>query len=572
MAVYPYSRARVRPVPPDPFYYLANFRRALAWLALRSADLFDDAERAFVAQFDQVPRAAQALLVRMLMRRGPHFRTSRLQYDEIGCPREAAAPLVALGWLEADVSLELDELAALVVKAELVPLAARSGIAHDPRGTRAQVLAALRAGQLAARRYSEWRPDADDAVLQLSIAPLCERLRLMFFGNLHQDWSEFVLADLGVYRYETVEFDALSRAFAQRADIDGYLALQACRNALDADTDVAPIATVLDALDELAPRLQGNPWLTRRAAKVRYEAGQRAERAGNPELAARAYLASTHREARYRRVRVLEQLGERDAALALARDIAAAPAHEEEAQRVARTLARLEQRRGGTRRRAPLAWPVREIVLPPTSATLRVEEAVRVALTSDDAPVFYVENTLVTALFGLLCWPALFAPLPGAFFHPFQRGPADLHADDFVVRRAALFEACLAELDSDAYRTTILQRFEDKLGTQSPFVSWGALTPELLQLALDCMSAAHLRLWFRRLLDDLPTNRSGLPDLVRFWPREQRYELIEVKGPGDRLQDNQLRWLAWCASHDLPVAVLHARWAGTEVEDADSGP
>lgn len=31
---------------------------------------------------------------------------------------------------------------------------------------------------------------------------LCDRLRLMFFGNLHQDWSEFVLADLGIYTYE----------------------------------------------------------------------------------------------------------------------------------------------------------------------------------------------------------------------------------------------------------------------------------------------------------------------------------------------------------------------------------
>ena len=29
------------------------------------------------------------------------------------------------------------------------------------------------------------------------------------------------------------------------------------------------------------------------------------------------------------------------------------------------------------------------------------------------APVHYVENTLINGLFGLLCWPAIFAPLPG---------------------------------------------------------------------------------------------------------------------------------------------------------------
>lgn len=27
---------------------------------------------------------------------------------------------------------------------------------------------------------------------------LCDRLRLILFGNLAQDWSEFVLADLGI--------------------------------------------------------------------------------------------------------------------------------------------------------------------------------------------------------------------------------------------------------------------------------------------------------------------------------------------------------------------------------------
>jgi len=36
--------------------------------------------------------------------------------------------------------------------------------------------------------------------------------------------------------------------------------------------------------------------------------------------------------------------------------------------------------------------------------------------------------------------------------------------------------------------------------------------------------------------------------------------MIEVKGPGDRLQDNQLRWLEFCREHGLPVDVCHVRW------------
>jgi len=36
-----------------------------------------------------------------------------------------------------------------------------------------------------------------------------------------------------------------------------------------------------------------------------------------------------------------------------------------------------------------------------------------VHLQQDDAPVHYVENALLCSLFGLLCWEAIFAPLPG---------------------------------------------------------------------------------------------------------------------------------------------------------------
>ena len=82
----------------------------------------------------------------------------------------------------------------------------------------------------------------------------------------------------------------------------------------------------------------------------------------------------------------------------------------------------------------------------------------------------------------------------------------------------------------------------------------------LLALALACIPAAHLKLLFARLLRDVKANRSGFPDLVRFWPAEQRYELVEVKGPGDKLQDNQIRWLEYCAAHGIPVRVCHVRW------------
>ncbi|MGE8656344.1 MAG: VRR-NUC domain-containing protein [Achromobacter sp.] len=545
-------------LPPHRYYYLHNFQRALAWVGERYADLLDERERRFMTAFAALPRTSQALLARMLMRRGPWFRASRLAYEEIPDTVEAAAPLLALGWLEADSPMTLDELFALHTHPELDRLFAATPA--KGAGRKADLLAALRARYPQARPYAAWvavthHTVPADPAWRVAVADLCERLRLMFFGNLRQDWSEFVLADLGVFQYEAVPFEPSSRAFQARADVDRYLALHACRQALEAHLDVdAQLRAVADCASD-------NPWLEKRRAKVLLRLGQACERARDWDAAERVYAVCAYPGARHRRIRVYERMARFDDALALALRAQAAPESEEETQRLARMLPRLRRKLGqGAARRvaAPVARFDLELARP--APPLPVEYAARDHLHRDDAPVHYVENTLINSLFGLLCWPAVFAPLPGAFFHPFQRGPADLDAPDFHARREALFAACLAQLESGEYRDTIRRRYSDKHGVQSPFVFWGALDEPLLERALDHLPPAHLKLFFTRLLRDVKTNRSGLPDLIRFQSAAPGYELIEIKGPGDKLQDNQIRWLAYCAEHGMPVRVCHVRW------------
>ena len=52
-----------------------------------------------------------------------------------------------------------------------------------------------------------------------------------------------------------------------------------------------------------------------------------------------------------------------------------------------------------------------------------------------------------------------------------------------------------------------------------------------LELALQCIPAAHLHACFTRLLRDLKANRAGMPDLIQFYPQEHRYRMIEVRAP-----------------------------------------
>ncbi|MFM0360655.1 VRR-NUC domain-containing protein [Paraburkholderia sediminicola] len=563
-------------------YYLLNFERALAWLAARYDDLLDAHEHGFLRDFAALPQPSRALLVRMLMRKGTLFRASRLSYDEIGCPLQAVAPLAMPGWVDTEPVLTLDDLFALTTRPELLLIFA-DAIALIPgaKGLRKpDLLEMLRpfyqsdgegegVGECdergtTAHPLSTWHGQTADRVFHVAITPLCERLRLMFFGNLQQDWSEFVLADLGVFQYEKVAFAPSSRAFQKRADVDVYLALHACREALEwLPTGDAESEAIDELVAVIAAIETSNPWLETRRAKLLFRIGQHCERRQNWPAALAVYARCAWPGARHRCLRVLERSERFDEAFALALQAAARPESEEEAQRVERMLPRLQRKRGVRVARVLAARPVERntLVLPRPDAPQPVEYVARDHLTCDAAPVHYVENALINSLFGLLCWEPVFAALPGAFFHPFQRGPADLHAPDFHARRAEQFAACLAQLDSSAYRETILRHLQSKAGLQSPFVFWGLLTPELVGLALDCLPAAHLKLWFERLLRDIRGNRSGLPDLIRFWPAERRYELIEVKGPGDRLQDNQIRWLAYCAQHGMPVRVLDVRWA-----------
>ena len=550
-----------------PYYYLANFERAIHWVAERSDDLLDDDERAFTCAFTLLPRVSRALLVRMLMRRGSLFRTTALAYEEIGCPVAASAPLCAHGWLDDAPLLSLDDIFRLMTKVELADVFPDSRA--KLRGRKSDALDSLRRDNSDARTYAQWHPSATDAVLQVTIGTLVDRLRLLFFGNLHQDWSEFVLADLGVFRYEQVAFERSSRAFQCRADVDAYLVLHACREALEllgiAHDDYAFDALLRVAASDTgmtAASTRANAWLAHRRDKLLFRLGQYCERRRDWTRALAVYQDSAYPGARHRCMRVLERAGRPDAALALAQVALNVPESDAEAQRVARMLPRLHRALGTplVRNSAAPRLVKTRLVLPRPSGPFSVERLACEAMAEPGTVVHYVENALLSSLFGLLCWEAIFAAVPGAFFHPFQSGPADLHAPDFAARRTTWFAASLAQLDGEDYKETILRHFHAKAGLQSPFVHWGWLTEDLLQLALRCVPAVHLKRCFERLMLDVVANRTGFPDLIRFWPDEGRYEMIEIKGPGDRLQDNQLRWLTYCATHAMPMRVVHIEW------------
>ena len=146
-----------------------------------------------------------------------------------------------------------------------------------------------------------------------------------------------------------------------------------------------------------------------------------------------------------------------------------------------------------------------------------VEQAVAEHYTSTGDTCCYVENSLFNGVLGLLIWDVVFAPLPGAFYHPFQYRPSDFYAHDFCLRRETLLQQTWAAIgNNDDIWRIVESRWQQKHGLMNPLVDWQALDPALIRLALERIDHAHWCAVFTRILQDLRNHRSGFPDLVHF--------------------------------------------------------
>ena len=543
------------PVTLEPFYYLEHFEFVLAALQVRYPDLLCAEEADFMARFAGMPRGSRALLVRMALRKGDLFRESRLRYTEIGDLGAALAPLIEAAWVEPQPELTLDELQVLLTKPEL--LRHFSVAPQDKHLTKPALVDTLKARLPGAKSPHAWYGSAE-GVYRLQVARLCDRFRSMYFGNFYQDWSDLVLADLGIFAFEHIDAPLQSRAFDSRVDIEDFLTLQRCRQLL---ADSGDPSAVLAALPCDPFR---SDWLEERRQGLLFEIARGLERSGEAASALQLYLTCSHPGARVRAVRLHERAGQYLSAFNLAASALGSPENDAERQQLRRIWPRLNRKLGLTNNLRPAITPIPSFELtmkrPETGSSVEYLARDFLAEQAAEATVHYVENGLVNSLFGLLCWRAIFAPIPGAFFHDFQRGPADLSSGGFCRRRAREFADCFAELDSQRYQTTIRETYARKIGIQAPFVAWHLLTESLLDVALACFPASHLRHFFDWIVHDLHLDGAGFPDLVQFWPDQRRYRMIEIKGPGDRLQDNQRRLLEYCTLRQMPVAVCYVRW------------
>ena len=523
-------------------YYLDNFQQLLQFVQSQYSDLLNDNERKFASVFKRQNSDAQKLYVRLIQRKGPVFRTDKLNYSEINDISEAMAALAEVALLQIDPELDTLNLANLVTKAELLRL-----FDHELRPYRSE-----RKGVLIERLVS-LNATAETLPFQV-VQPLCHAemntFLFLFFGNLSQNMTQFVLQDLGLTRFE--RYPISSRLFNHRSELEQGLHLSQLRRQVHEQPFHRE--ELLQLLRELPPSSEfRHPVIRRRYSKLINTMARALERQGALLEAKQWYASTLLPPSRERQARILAKLGETTAALALCSAIESNPASSLElafAQRFVRTLA------GDKRKRQRFA----ELNLHLNDDGRRVELQVQTYFNSRGWQACYVENTLITGLAGLWFWDIIFADVEGAFFHPFQTAPADLTTSDFYPRRKAMIDQRLQALLTANVLETLNETYQQKKGISNRLVNWAALKPELIEQAVTIIPTWHLYIMFKQLMFDVGHNRTGFPDLILFDQHKRKYQWAEVKGPGDRLQENQKLWLTFFQKNDIPAEVVFVSW------------
>ncbi len=532
-------------------YYRTNFIELVEHVFAVFEDLLSEDERALYHQFMDSSEPAQKLYVRMLTRKGNLFRLDKLVYQEIFDNAKAANELARCGLVVVNPDLGVGELLGLFSKPQWLNILKEREIDIKPlKGLkRAEFDVAL--GAL------DDKIVIDEVIVQLVDAQRFETFKLLFFGNLDQDLTEFVLRDLGLYRFENYLIDKSVRLFTSREQVEQYLDYY--RQLEDLETVLTQDAESIVALHEKLPKAtEQDKTLNRRIQRVNLTLARQLERLDALEQALSIYQLCQLAPARERSARILVKQNRIDEALALCRMMMNEPLCDEESVVGSEFGYR-------TAKKHKLPWPEPDKYQPPMQTIELAQSGQGVELDvvrhlNENGECHFVENALFCSVFALHYWDVLFAPVRGAFTHPFQIRPHDMYDSDFVANRSVEFEKAQAAVaDINQNIPHYLNLWREKFGIATPFVHWETLDEALLSTALTRIPAAHWQVIFERLWADVRANRSGFADLILFG-ENGGYELVEVKGPGDRLQKNQLRWMRYFHQHGVAHRVVHVRW------------
>ena len=543
-------------------YYLDNFNYLIDFVSQHYRHLLSSPEKDFCNAYTSLPVNARQLFVRLASRKSDFLRTSKLHYPEIDSVANAIITLASVDFI--GTNTEIDEL-------EFNRLFSQQEINSVLPGARPKTRAMASASATTTATPLEFHildtPDLfgdtprarllhKESIIEVHHKQHIVTFRLLFFGNLHQDFSSFVLRDLGLQRYENYNIDNDTLLFNSRTQLDAYLQLYQCTDQFEAACDEGT-DSLMQLFESLPIVVDEDKTLVRRLDKLKLKIARQLEREQSTDNAELIYRQTTRPPARERLARLEAKKGCIEQSVLMCKAIQASPYDIEELE-FANTFGKRLAHKTEQNFTSPAPHDPPELSLQLCAENLSVEFCVALHL-AKTGHCCYVENSLFNGIFGLAFWDIIFAPVSGVFFHPFQNAPADFYEPEFHQQREQLIQSRLNEISEGNLQHFVFKHFYQKHGLRNPMVNWGILKQHLLSKAL---KRIPIRDWieiFAYMLSDIRNTRSGQPDLVYF-PDNGSYQLLEVKAPGDRLQKNQLRWMQFFNDKQISHAVVHVEW------------
>ncbi|XP_048333318.2 fanconi-associated nuclease 1 homolog isoform X4 [Ziziphus jujuba] len=585
--------------------YQQNFCVFVQEVLRNNSHLFADDEKDFMESFNSLSDDSQRLFIRLYTRKGPWFRMSSISYPEILDPQKAVEELSEKGYtcsFEVKTKPHDDDLSRIV---NLLTVAELREIMCTLKkncsfGTRKQDLIASLLS-IYKDGFCSRLPGMilDKTCGCISISSKAEalfwRAERLFFLNGEQDLSAFLLVDLGIVKYPTYNCIITEQIFLGCDDLLAYEEAIEVAQMIDESLDENNNELVLRCIKIAQSHISSTPMKITESSISKSVVSFHFSFSASWVYSKVILLGISffERERRYNdAIYLLKQLlecftcnGRRGYwMLRLSVDLEHIGCHDESLSVAENGLldpwVRAGSRMALQRRVLRLGKPPRRWKIPDFAKSvkrkinevhvlgrpLNSETGTKSRFYGEDgeqcgveelALQYYAgegggwkgvhtESGIWLTIFGLLMWDVMFCDVPNVFRTRFQTAPLDLETDSFYLVRKDQIESHLKKIHDGMAEEILITSWQSHQGTACRGVNWDRVTLSDLRAAVGCIGGPCLALFCRHLAQDYRSWSSGMPDLL-LWRFHDEYraeaKLVEVKGPRDRLSEQQRAWL-----------------------------
>ncbi|GJU94765.1 fanconi-associated nuclease 1 homolog isoform X1 [Tanacetum coccineum] len=585
--------------------YQNNFCLLLQEVLKTTPHVFTHDEKTLLENFLLLSNDSQRLFIRLYTRKGPWFRLSSISYAEI-LDYQLAVKELSAGYLcsvETATELDKDDLEGILNILTVGELREMLSVINKKcshnlckQDSISSLLSTYRDGSSSLLKKMVLEKTGSCIRISLVADSLIWRVERLFFCNGEQDLSAFLLVDLGIVKYPTYNCVVTDQIFSSRNDLLTYEEALEVAQIMDESLEENDSSMVLRCIAISDSRICSSAAKTVQVSTSKQSSAPfpcfsasriyskvallgvsflESERRYNEaiDLLKRLLLNFTcDRRRGYWTLRLsidLEHMGRVNESLSVAETGLDDP------------WVRAGSRISLQRRVLRLGKPPRRWKVPSFSESVKrkipevnvqgrplncktgaksrfygedgeqcgVEELALQYYAGEEGGGWqgvHSESGIWLTVFGLLMWDVIFADVPNVFLTRFQTSPLDLDTDYFYEARKELIEPLLSKIQEGMAEEILITSYESHLETSCRGVNWNRHTLTELRAVVTCIGGRCLALICRHLAQDYRSWSSGMPDLL-LWRFHSDYsgeaKLVEVKGPRDRLSEQQRAWL-----------------------------